>query len=159
MVSIRPLHSDDFETIFRWENTEELWGVSEQKGPFSQSEIRDFMERCLDKQYEELERWIINFEETPVGAIDLFDFDRSSNSCGIGIFIADKANRRKGIASKALQLFLDTIQQRRIASIRAIIYDSNKASAALFQNNHFTFQAHLIYQGKPAMQYCWNLKS
>jgi diamine N-acetyltransferase len=158
MVSIRPLHSDDFETIYRWENTEELWEVSEQRGPFSESEIRDFMQRCLDEHTEELERWIIVSEETPVGAIDLFDFDRASNSCGIGIFIADDANRRKGMGSKALQLLLNRVQQRRIASIRAIVFDSNKASAALFQNNHFTFQAHLIYQGKPAMQYCWNLK-
>jgi RimJ/RimL family protein N-acetyltransferase len=154
MVSIRPLQQEDFATVYAWENMEELWDVSEQKGPFSPSEIKDFMERCLNPDNDDCERWIISSNNESVGAIDLFDLDRASNSCGVGIFLAHKENRGKGIGSKALRQLLEMIEKRKYTSIRAIVFSSNEASIALFQNNQFTFQAHLIYKGKPAMQFC-----
>ena len=106
MVSIRPLIMGDFKTIYEWENREELWEVSEQTGSFSEKEIEEFMHRCIDPNNEELERWIVTWKEIPVGAIDLFDFNKASQSCGIGIFIAQPENRGKGIGTKALELVL-----------------------------------------------------
>ena len=56
----RPLQQEDFATVYAWENMEELWDVSDQKGPFSPSEIKDFMERCLNPENDDCERWIIS---------------------------------------------------------------------------------------------------
>jgi diamine N-acetyltransferase len=157
MITLRPLAAGDVDVVFRWENLPELWQVSEQTGPFSREEIFEFHSRCIDSSNHEITRWLICCDSIPIGAVDVFDFDRKSGNCGLGIFIADSHMRRKGHATKALALALGLLQNEGCVLVKAIIYDDNSESIRLFIRAGFIAGGSFTYKGKPAHQYICNL--
>ena len=77
-------------------------------------------------------------ENMTIGTIDLFDFDPFHNRVGIGILIADEAQRRKGYASLSLQCLIEycftTLQ---LHQIYCNILANNCESMELFQKLGF----------------------
>ncbi len=155
MISLRPVSKDDFDLIFEWENIPELWPVSEQQGPFSREEIELFLSNCLNVDNSEIERWIVCNSSTPIGAIDIFEYDLHNRNCGIGVFIADPANRNKGFAGVALAMAVSMLQGRGCLLIRALIYADNTSSCRLFLSAGFRKGASVPYKGKSALQFFW----
>jgi diamine N-acetyltransferase len=153
MTRIRPLREEDFPYIAEWENTPELWGVSEQTGPFTTQEISDFMLRCLDSENSEIERWVILSERAPLGALDIFDWDTASASCGIGIFITRMEDRSKGHATRALHQGIEMLRLRNCKLVRSVIYTDNEKSIRLFEKADFQRAGITNYKGKPAFHY------
>jgi diamine N-acetyltransferase len=49
----------------------------------------------------------LDAEPRAIGCIDLFDFDPKNKKAGVGILIADQADRGKGYAQEALHLLID----------------------------------------------------
>jgi RimJ/RimL family protein N-acetyltransferase len=143
------------ELTFEWENLPELWKVSEQRGPFSRSEIQSFHNKCLDQSDPEIERLLICLNSLPIGAVDIFEYDHSHNQCGLGIFIAKAEYRCKGYGAIALNQALDILKRRGCKLIRSIIYTSNTSSRRLFRNAGFSEGASLLYNGQTAHQFIW----
>lgn len=50
-------------------------------------------------------------DNTPIGCIDLFDYDPLHKRAGIGILIASASNRNSGIASDALKILKNYCKQ------------------------------------------------
>jgi diamine N-acetyltransferase len=159
MTSLRPLTADDLDLIYEWENTPELWQFSEQQGPFSREDIEAFLDKCVDEDNAEIERWLICDLDTPIGAVDIFAYDNQSKTCGIGIFITQVANRNRGHATVALKQALSLLQTRGCRHIRAIIYEENTSSRRLFLSAGFREGTPMHYKGKPAIQFIWKPKA
>ncbi|MFM7234783.1 MAG: GNAT family N-acetyltransferase [Flavobacteriales bacterium] len=153
MTEIRPLTSSDFPLVLSWENNPELWKVSEQEGPFSEEEIYSFFNRCLDKSEQEIERWIIETNGEPIGAIDFFNFEHESQSCGIGVFITEQQHRSKGHAYRAMEMGIELLKQRPCTIIRALIYPDNIASIRLFEKLLFRCIGNGLFKGRYVHHY------
>lgn len=157
-TSIRKLTSDDFELIFAWENSEELWAVSDESGPFSREQIQAFMNRCLHANPLEVDRWIIEDEtQMPIGVVDLFHLDEVIKTASIGIFIAEHAHRKKGHAGRALHLMQEKLRARKWHFIKALIHCDNVASIHLFTSAGFSAGGEQLHKGKQARQYVYCL--
>lgn len=153
MTEIRPLRADDFSLVYAWENNPDLWRVSEQRGPFTEAEISSFMNRCLDEAENEIERWVIMSEGLSLGAVDIFDYDEESQSCGLGIFITEEHHRTQGHASRALGLAIEMLKKRNCQIIRALIYPDNRASIRLFEKLHFKRSGSGLFKGREVYHY------
>jgi RimJ/RimL family protein N-acetyltransferase len=153
MTRIRPLIEQDFSFVLEWENTPELWRVSEQNGPFTDQEIYDFMKRCLDANHPEIERWVILNDQTPIGALDIFDMDKAAAACGLGIFITNTQDRSQGHATHALREGVEMLRARGCKLVKAIIYADNEISLRLFEKAEFRKAGDGLYKGKMVYHY------
>jgi len=113
-IILRALEPGDIDLLYQWENNPENWFVSNTRTPFSRDVIRQYVENSHKDIYEQKQlRLMIQMKSPPaekssaVGAIDMFDFDPYHLRAGVGILIADKEQRSRGLASDALQLLLD----------------------------------------------------
>ncbi|MDQ1297075.1 MAG: diamine N-acetyltransferase [Bacteroidota bacterium] len=108
-VRLRALEPEDLELLYEWENNDSYWVISNTVAPFSKYTLKRYMENSHKSIYEtgQLRLMIDIFEEKKtIGTIDIFDFDPFHKRAGIGILIADEANRRKGYASMALKCLI-----------------------------------------------------
>lgn len=142
-VHMRTVTPADFQLIYEWENNPENWEVSNTQEPFTEEEIRSFVNLQPDIFEQQQMRYIIclNDSESPIGCIDLFDFDAQNKSVGIGVLIADKNNRSKGFAKEALQCIVNYyLNKLKIKLFFCNISKENKPSIRLFESCGF----HLI---------------
>jgi len=110
---LRAIEPYDIELLYEWENDMKLWRVSNTLTPFSKYQLEQYIKASkLDIYQTRQLRLMIdtiseddNLKET-VGIIDMFDFEPYHNRAGLGIMIHEK-HRNKGLASRALQLFID----------------------------------------------------
>lgn len=82
--------------------------------------------------------------DTPVGFVDLFDFDPLNSSAGVGILICDPSHRGNGYGREALKLAME--YAGRILEIRTLwctVAADNHASIALFSDAGFASSADL----------------
>lgn len=141
-IQLRALEPEDLEFIYRLENDEEIWEVSNTQTPYSRFLIRQYLENAHQDIYEAKQlRLAICKKDSfdAIGLIDLFDFDPVNQRAGVGIIISETADRNKGTGSEALQLLIgyafNTLQ---LHQLYANIDGSNVASVRLFTNFGFT---------------------
>lgn len=130
-VTLREMRAEDLDRIYDWENRSELWYLGDIHEPLTKEQTADFISRTtgdiyLDGQLRLMietnisepslraERGNLPDSETDhhaplamtqtIGCIDLFDFDQHNQRAGVGILIAEKENREKGLAKEALNL-------------------------------------------------------
>jgi len=140
-VVLRAVEPEDIDVLYKWENDMTLWTVSETLKPFSRHQLKQYISGINLDIYEakELKLMIETEEDSPqiIGMIDLFDFDPYHNRAGVGI-ILHKPYEGKGLASKALRLFIDycfnTLGIHQLYC--SVIYD-NQRSQKLFESNGF----------------------
>jgi diamine N-acetyltransferase len=108
-IFLRALEPSDADVLYNWENDSENWHVSNVITPFSKSILRQFVEGIQDIYTNKQLRLMIclNSNGEPVGSVDLFDFEPFHLRAGIGIIIAEKDQRQKGLASEALDLLTE----------------------------------------------------
>ena len=76
--------------------------------------------------------------DTPVGCIDLFDFDPLHQRAGVGVLIAKVENREKGYASEALHLLIShAFENMDLHQLFCNVGVDNEASITLFQRQGF----------------------
>jgi len=156
LTCLRRVNLSDASLILEWENKEEFWHLSAQPGPFSKSEIEEFILQCLRFDRNGQERWIILSldENRPIGALDLFGSDNGPHTAGIGILIAKSGDRRKGYATDALTVALryicDVLQ---FSEAECLIYPDNYSSVSLFKNLGFVARGPEIFRGRAATRY------
>ena len=144
-ILLRALEPGDTDLLYRWENDPENWFVSNTRTPFSREVIRQYVEHSHKDIYEQKQlRLMIQLKSPPahesiaVGAIDLFDFDPYHLRAGVGILIAEKDQRSRGLASQALELLIDyAFSVLRLHQLYCNIAADNNVSIGLFRKFGF----------------------
>ncbi|UMB60617.1 GNAT family N-acetyltransferase [Lutibacter sp. A80] len=138
-INLRALEPTDLEFLFSTENNEDFWEVSSTQLPFSKYILQQYIENAHQDIYEAKQyRFVIcNEKDTPIGLIDLFDFDPQHRRVGIGIIILPKY-QNKGYASDALEMVIEyAFTYLSVHQIYANIMSTNLKSIALFEKNNF----------------------
>lgn len=151
-IYLRALEPEDLDFVYAVENDESIWNVSNTQTPYSRFLIRQYLENAHQDIYEAKQLRLAicrNDNFSPIGLIDLFDYDPRNNRAGIGILIQDSENRGQGLGSEALQLLLNyAFTHLNLHQLYANIDSENEASLKLFT----TFGFQLIGTKKQ-----WNL--
>ena len=106
-IKLRALEPEDLELLYEWENNDSNWVISNTISPFSKYILKQYLENSHKNIYEtgQLRLMIDHIpDKNTIGTIDIFDFDPFHMRAGIGILIANEADRRKGYASMALDV-------------------------------------------------------
>ena len=142
-IYISEITHNDLPYIHWVENLEEFWHINEHPGPYTLEEITEcfFPSRLysLHKQ----QRWVIWKSENkiPVGILDVFNYEESDKSIGIGILIPNKTEHRKGYGTAAIQLLIKKLTfEAHITKVFALIDKENTSSIFLFEKSGFEFK-------------------
>ncbi len=138
---LRALEPEDLEFIFLVENNEDFWEVSSTQTPYSKFLIKQYLENAHLDIYEvkQLRLVICKNDTTPIGLIDLFDFNPAHRRAGVGILITEIENRANGYGEEALQLLMDYGKKHlHLHQLYANIGVDNTASIRLFEKMNFT---------------------
>ncbi len=140
-IFLRALEPEDLDFIYVIENDEQIWEMSSTQTPYSRFLIKQYLENAHQDIYEikQLRLMICTYDEATIGLIDLFDYDPTHNRAGVGIIIAEEANRGKGYGAEALDLIVKYgFTHLRLHQLYANISEDNHTSIKLFENCGFT---------------------
>lgn len=141
-IYIRKVKQGDQQYLFQWENDPDNWEVSDTKQPFSREEINHFVINPPEISITgELRMMIcLVIDDTPIGCVDLFQYNAANSSVGIGILIAKKSFRNKGYATEAIQLMLSYCRNElSIVNVFCNIFKDNIPSIRLFEKCGFQY--------------------
>ena len=143
-IKLRAVEPADLDVLYAWENDPSVWNVSQTISPFSKYTLKEYCayansDILATKQL----RLMINIQESgktiTVGAIDLFDYDPVNRRAGMGVLIGNKSYRKKGIASDAIEIFIEyAFSVLNLHQIHCLISENNKASLELFSKLKFS---------------------
>ncbi len=139
-VNLRPLEPDDIDLLYHWENSREIWEVSNTKTPFSRHILAQYIAESAKDIYttKQLRLIIQNDSHEAVGAIDLFDFEPYHLRAGVGILIHNTKDRKLGYASDALMALSGyALEVLGLKQLYANIAEDNKESLQLFSKTGF----------------------
>ena len=137
---MRAAEPKDASLIYKWENDQEIWRVSETYMPYSLYQIEEFLLNNRDLFSVRQIRFIIERKEDNknIGCIDLYDFDPIHLRAGVGILL-QKEFRKQGYAQEALQLLLNyTFNTLMLKQVYCLIDVLNTDSINLFTKIGFT---------------------
>ncbi len=81
---------------------------------------------------------VVASADSPVGMIDLFDYDPVNRCAGVGIIVCNEADRRRGYASEALELVAGYAERELgLRRIWCVVEAGNLPSIALFRKHGF----------------------
>jgi diamine N-acetyltransferase len=139
-IFLRKLQETDIDFILKWENDIEFWKVSGTIKPYTKKEISEFVTGQHDILENKQIRYVICLEEnnSAIGTVDLFEYNKQNKLVGVGILIAEKAYRQKGYADEALNLISSYCSNElNIVTIFCNISSDNIQSIRLFEKNGF----------------------
>ena len=140
-IFLRALELSDLDFLYTLENTESLWEVSNTNTPYSKYILKQYLENSHRDIYDVQQLRLVickNEDQTPVGFIDLFDFDPKHSRVGVGIVIFSEVDKRKGFASEALILTCNyAFTHLKVHQIFAGISEENEGSIKLFEKAGF----------------------
>ena len=141
-ISLRAPELEDVEFLFQMENDKKMWHLSNTLTPFSRFDLEQFI-MLSDKDIfvTKQSRFIIDKEDSgntsPVGAVDLFDFEPQHKRAGVGIMVIEE-ERNKGIAGIALDLVIEySFGILGLHQLFCNIEDTNFASLQVFEKKGF----------------------
>lgn len=142
-VKLRAIEPSDIDILYQWENNMEIWHVSNTLAPFSRYALKRYVQNAqLDIYQTKQLRLIIELKinsPAPIGLVDLFDFDPFNRRAGVGILIASTSDRRKGIATEALNILVDyAFGTLGLNQLYCDIPSSNTTSLQLFKKCEFS---------------------
>lgn len=141
-IYLRALEPDDLEFIYKVENDERVWEVSNTQTPYSRFLIKQYLENAHLDIYEakQLRLAICNYKNEVIGLIDLFDFNPAHRRAGVGILILNPEERGKGYGKEALKLVLKYGQTHlNLHQVYASITEDNIKSIDLFTKTGFKY--------------------
>ena len=139
-ITLRALEPDDIELLYQWENDVSVWRVSNTHVPLSKFSLASYIKSSDRDIWEskELRLIIENAEHQPAGTIELFDFEPYHSRAGLGVMVYEQDERRKGIASQAIELIEEyALNELGLAQLYVNIAESNEASLKLFKKMGF----------------------
>jgi diamine N-acetyltransferase len=139
-IKLRALEPDDVEPLYKWENDSTVWHVSNTHVPVSKYLLASYI-KSSDRDFwesKELRLLIETENKQVVGSVELFDFDPFHLRAGLGIIIFESGNRKRGLASRALNLIMNyALNELGIYQLYANVVESNTASIELFKKLGF----------------------
>ena len=140
-IRLRPLEPEDLECLYKWENDMDLWEVSDTLTPFSLFTLKKYIESShLDIYTTKQLRLMVELIDpvTPVGLVDLYDFDPYHQRAGIGVMIHNSEYRKKGYATSAIRLMLDyCFETLGLNQVYSSVPSGNIGSRKLFEKLGF----------------------
>jgi len=141
-IKLRAPEPFDLDILYKWENNTDTWLAGSTITPFSKNIISKYLDTAHLDIYEAKQlRLMIDLKKEnnrTIGSVDLFDFDPFHHRAGVGILIAEKADRKKGYASEVLSaLILYCFEILGLHQLYCNVSADNKASLKLFQNLGF----------------------
>jgi diamine N-acetyltransferase len=134
-VRLRALEPEDLDVLYKWENDTRLWRYGSTLAPYSRFALKAYLaDARLDIfQTKQLRLMIVlKQENTPVGTIDLYDFDPANARAGIGILV-DGPYRNRGLARDALTLInVYAFRFLQLKQLYACVPERNTPSIGLF---------------------------
>lgn len=150
LIQLRALEPSDLDQLYQWENDSSIWSVSGTLAPFSRFVLEQYLASSHQDIYSNKQLRLMidltvnddsdemNTETRGIGCIDLFDFDPKNRKAGVGILIADRADRGKGYATEALNLLVDYgFDVLDLHQIYSNVRIDNENSVALFKKIGF----------------------
>ena len=139
-INLRAIEPLDLEFLFQIENNEAYWEISHTQTPFSKFLLKQYLENAHLDIYEAKQlRLVIYLQSTntPIGLIDLFDFNAQHRRAGIGILI-DPNSQGQGYATEALDLLIKySFKHLNLHQLYANITSDNTNSLTLFKKLGF----------------------
>lgn len=139
-IRLRSLEIEDLDFLYNIENDESFWELSGTQFPFSRDILREYI---LNSKQEIVEagqyRFVISSKEsnTPLGFIDLFDFNTQHLRAGVGIIVHPN-HQNNGYGSEALSLLISYCKNElRIHQLYANVLENNTLSIRLFEKHGF----------------------
>lgn len=104
-IKLRAPEPEDLEVMFKFENSTEVWEMSNTTGPYSRFQLKQYIEQSQNDLFadRQLRLMIENEAGQVVGIMDVCYYDPLHNRAEVGIMV-DKVYRRQGIGIKALSL-------------------------------------------------------
>jgi diamine N-acetyltransferase len=140
-VRLRALEKQDIDTLYKWENDQELWNISCTTAPFSRYVLEQYIENSHMDIYShgQMRFMIETTSKTPVtvGMIDLYNFEPFHMRAGVGIMIHQRF-RKKGYASESLKLLIAyAFGFMNFKQLFCEVTDDNLISLSLFTKKGF----------------------
>jgi len=137
-IKLRTLLPTDLEFLQKIENNKNLWGYGGDRKIFTKKELINYISNSSEKiQIAKQFRFVVDYNNTPIGFVDLFEYKDSS--AGVGIII-DKEYQKRGFASESLRLLIDySLEDLKLKNLHCKISKSNLRSIQLFTSSGFTF--------------------
>jgi diamine N-acetyltransferase len=137
-IKLRTLLPTDLEFLQKIENDRSLWEYGSDRKIFTKKELTNYIRNSSEKiQKAKQFRFVVDYNNTPVGFVDLFGYKDSS--AGVGIII-DKEYQKRGFASESLRLLIDySLEDLKLKNLHCKISKSNLRSIQLFTNFGFNF--------------------
>ncbi len=140
-IYLRALEPSDLDFLYRLENDEQLWEVSNTITPYSKFVLQQYLDNAHRDIYEVKQlRLVISLQDThqAVGFIDLYDFNPKHRRAGVGIVIFSANNKQKGYAKEALGLLISyCFTHLNMHQLYASITADNAVSIGLFKKAGF----------------------
>ena len=138
-IYIRPILMEDAGIVLDWENNEENWGVSENGSKYSLFDIIVLIKELQDIKKSMQARWMICLENTgeAIGNVDLTEINFEAKEATVGILIADKKYRNKGMAIESLRLVEGKALELDLLKLNCTIHEDNTSSINLFLKNDY----------------------
>ena len=133
---LRALEPSDLDFLYTLENDQALWSVSNTLIPFSKYTLSEYILHAKEDIHtvKQVRFVLSDQDQTPLGCIDLFDYDPIHRRAGVGVVIA-KAAQNKGFAKIALSLIEDYAFNRlQLHQLYAGVQEDNYPSVQLFQS-------------------------
>lgn len=135
-ILLRSLRYSDLEFLEYIENNKENWRFGSEEKEYTYQQFLDYIANSsVDISIAKQFRYLIDFQDTPVGFIDLFDY--TIDSVNVGIIISEDF-RNRGFGKEALDIMIDYVFG--VLGVRKIyvsISKDNLASIRLFTSCNF----------------------
>ena len=143
-IHLRMVQPSDAALLFKWENDEQNWRVSDNDSLYTISDITQLIDSLQNIESAKQARYIIVESKTKrsIGAVDLFDIDFEQETSSVGILIAETKDRNLGYASESLKLLEDLCSlELGIQKLKALVHKTNPSSIKLFEKSGYSKKA------------------
>jgi len=136
---LRAPERSDLQWLQKLENDPNLWYLGFSKEPFNSEVLKSYLDQQPGSLMRDGQlRMILEHDNQPAGALDLYDYDPFARKAGVGI-VLDAAHRGKGWAAGAMRSFERYVfGTLGLNSLFAMVPIGNKPSVQLFEGLDYT---------------------
>ena len=137
-IKLRTLLPTDLEFLQKIENDRSLWEYGSDRKIFTKEELTNYIKNSSEKIHKAKQfRFVVDYNNIPIGFVDLFEYKNSS--AGVGIII-DTEYQKRGFASESLKLLIDySLKEIKLKKLYCKISKCNLRSIQLFTSCGFVF--------------------
>lgn len=140
IIRLRAMEPEDLEPLYKWENDTALWKYGSTLSPFSRFALKQYLLEAQQDIYQSRQlRLMVELvsDKTPIGTVDLYEFDAFHQRAGVGILI-DNQFQNKGYGAASLDLLEKyAFDFLRLHQVYSFIPLKNTRSIRLFEKSGY----------------------